>query len=174
MRICYTFSVFGNDAPLFAVAPPCGPCAHEGDGIPRPLTRAALQDDLRAATSHYYGAGKSIAIYAPDWPRRHAPQPVPASAIVVADLSGWPTVRRAITSRSIRARTHAFPAAQSPRQGVRVDYRYGFSAAIGGGEYVRPQVEPSLEDKARFDAHDFATRPPCWNACAITEPVTRP
>lgn len=159
---CYTFSVFGNDAPLFATAPPCGPCAHENDGVPLPLTRARMQRVLSAhppvarVDEHYYGAGRSVAIYAPGWPTKHAPQPIPASAIVVADLSDWAYVapRGTVAVDPERGRI-AFPPAQAPRHGVRVDWRYGFPADMGGGEYARALVEPTLRDASAFDRYDF-------------------
>ena len=38
----------------------------------------------------------------------------------------------------------AFPPGQLPKKNVRVNYQYGFSADIGGGEYNRLLFEPSL------------------------------
>jgi hypothetical protein len=37
----------------------------------------------------------------------------------------------------------AFAPAQLPRKGVRVSYRYGLPARIGGGEYERPMLAPA-------------------------------
>lgn len=163
---CYTFSVFGNDAPLFATAPACGPCAHTDEGLPLPLRRARMQEVVSAhppvvhASDSYYGAGRSLAITAPGWPAKHAPQPIPASAIVVADLTDWAYVARPGTvAVDPELGRIEFPPGQAPRHGVRVDYHYGFSADIAGGEYPRALVEPSLHDRSAFDRHDFADAP---------------
>lgn len=162
---CYTFSVFGNDAPLFALAPACAPCGGDAT-IPLPLKRTRLQtvecsDPPQAQTStDYYGTGRALAIYAPGWPDRNAPQPVPAEAVVVADLADWTYVAKTGTVAVDPERGRiAFPPGQAPRKGVRVDYRYGFSADIGGGEYPRPIVQPSARALALFDAHDFVDAP---------------
>ena len=41
----------------------------------------------------------------------------------------------------------AFPPSQLPRKGVRVSYRYGFPALLGGGEYPRPVLAPAGDSK---------------------------
>lgn len=163
---CFAFSVFGNDAPLYATAPPCGPCAHENDGVPLPLRRARLQRVTGAhppvveTDAFYCGAGRSFAITAPGWPAKNAPQPIPASAIVVADLTDWAYVARPGTVAVDPERGRiAFPPGKAPRHGVRVDYHYGFSADMGGGEYARSLVEPSPRDASAFDRYDFVDAP---------------
>jgi hypothetical protein len=159
---CYTFSVFGNDAPLFADEIACGPCRGDDAGVPMPLSRRALQTivsrhpPVAKTSTTYYGAGRSVAIRAPGWPTKSAPQPIPAAAVIVADLSDWTYVPRAGTVAVDPERGRiAFAPNQPPKQGVRVDYRYGFSADIGGGEYARPLIEPSLTDLSTFHASDL-------------------
>jgi hypothetical protein len=163
---CYTFSVFGNDAPLFALVPACAPCSNDEVHIPLPLERARLQTVVRShpplahTSTDYYGAGRAVAIHAPDWPARNATQPIPAAAVVVADLADWTYVAEpgTVALDPVRGRI-VFPPGQGPRAGVCVDYRYGFSADIGGGEYARPLRQPALRDLALFDANDFVDAP---------------
>ena len=163
---CYTFSVFGNDASLFALAPACGPCADADAALPVPLARTRLQTIVQRhppvarTSSHYYGAGTSVAIHAPGWPAKNSVQPVPVESVVVADLADWTYIAKAGTVAVDPERGRiAFPPGQPPRKGVRVDYRYGFSADMGGGEYARAIVEPSSRDATLFDARDFIDAP---------------
>ena len=61
-----------------------------------------------------------------------------------ADLSGWQYVppSKHIAVDPVLGR-FAFPPGHFPKKGVRVSYRYGFSADMGGGEYARSLFEPS-------------------------------
>jgi len=168
---CYTFSVFGNDAPLFAQVFDCAACStnyggpnlnSKNSGVPMPLRRTRLQEieqrhpPMAKTSGAYYGEHKALAIRAPGWPGKNSVQPIPAEAIVVADLADWTYVAKSGTVAVDPERGRlAFPPGQPPRQGVRVDYHYGFSADIGGGEYARPLIEPSLRDQSQFDARDF-------------------
>jgi hypothetical protein len=138
----FTFSVLGastqlvtNPLPL-PVMGQVGTSAHHPsaqlagpDNVPGFITRRMLADRL----ADYYGPGKSLAIWRDD-----QREPVPLAAIVAADLSGW----------AYRPRQHqvavdpelgriAFGADHMPERGVRVTYRYAFSADMGGGEYPR-------------------------------------
>jgi hypothetical protein len=158
---CYTFSVLGNDAPLYTNPQPDVTPASELT-LPLPIRRPAFQTithehPLQAqASTDYYGAGKSVAIYAPDWPKKGATQPIPAEKIVPADLRNWSYTaqRNSVAVDPVSGRI-LFPAAQLPKQGVSVDYHYGFSADIGGCEYARPMVQPTLEDMSRIQAPDL-------------------
>jgi hypothetical protein len=153
---CYAFSALGNDTQLFnhpqpdtGGAVPSGPSA-----LPVPITRALLEDRLRPdpnrqppiqsiASVEYWGLTKGLALWAPDWPVRGAPQPVPREAILPADLSDWsyeaPRNHIAVDPELGRI---AFPPRQLPRSSVQVSYAYGFAAPIGGGEYERPKLAP--------------------------------
>ncbi len=148
---CYTFSILGNDAPLFN-RPQHAEVSHIPDefDLPVPIRRRAFEqknqfgDGLNVASPDYYGIDKSLVIWAPNWPTKDAPQPVPVSAIVPADLGGWqyrpmpgtiavdPELGRIV-----------FPVRQLPKQGVWVSYNHGFSADMGGGEYSRSFTEPA-------------------------------
>lgn len=141
----FTFSVLGNDAPLFHV-----PSAADDDTaiagpleLPVPIRRRDLAAD-DGASADYYGLDRSLAIWAPDWPVRGAPQPVPRERIIAADLSSW-TTRTPADHIAVDPELgrFAFPARQLPRQSVYVSYAYGFAAPIGGGEYSRPLRQPS-------------------------------
>jgi hypothetical protein len=139
---CYTFSILGNDTPLYnRPQPESEPTQVPGElNLPAPIRR------LRFAQhpADYYGTAASLAIWAPDWPRKGAPAPIPASAVIAADLSGWhyraPKDRVVVDPALGRM---VFPVNQLPKQGVSVYYQYAFSADIGGGEYDRPLSQPA-------------------------------
>jgi hypothetical protein len=159
---CYTFSALGNDAPLYVKAERETEPTHIAEelNLPVPIRRRALEEDLRRAreepgyTSRYYGADKSFAIWARDWPDESADHLVPPRAILVADLSDWQyrPAPNYIAVDPVLGRI-AFPPSQLPRRdperdvrrlrGVRVTYHYGFSADIGGGEYNRALQQPA-------------------------------
>lgn len=156
---CYTFSVLGNDAPLFqrprAEADPTG-IAQERN-LPVPLRRHRFAQrgeraDYAEVSPDLYGEGGSVVVYAPDWPRRGEGMPVARELLVPADLSGWryqvPRGRLAVDPERGRL---LFPASQRPKRGVWVSYQYGFAGDIGGGEY--PRVVPELEHAHRFFVH---------------------
>jgi len=139
---CFTFSVLGQDAPLYRRPLPEAH-AHSLAGernLPVPLRRRALAADL----AQDYGEDASLAIWAEQWAGHDGATTLPASAVVVADLSGWryrpPRGKVAVDPELGRL---MFPPGQLPRKGVRVSYRYGFAADIGGGEYRRPMPEPA-------------------------------
>src|SRR5262249_13072481 len=145
---CFTFSVFGNDAPLYAKydrnATPPGEAS-----LPLPIRRFAFQKIVTPrplateASENYYGAGNSLAIYAPGWPTKNAAQPIPASHVIPADLRTWSYRPKAgtVAVDPVTGRMQ-FPAGKAPKNGVWVSYHYGFSADIGGGEYARVLHQP--------------------------------
>ena len=137
---CYTFSVLGQDAPLFE---PRKTGSGNGDtGFPAPIRRLAFAKHPEL----FYGADKSFAIWTEGWAGFSRTEPVPIEAIVPADLSDWqyaPPLKH-IAVDPVLGR-FAFPLDQDqlPKKGVRVTYHCGFSADIGGGEYARPILDPS-------------------------------
>ncbi|OGB24087.1 MAG: hypothetical protein A3I66_11480 [Burkholderiales bacterium RIFCSPLOWO2_02_FULL_57_36] len=139
---CYTFSVLGNDAPLFikAQAQSAETCVTQEWQVPASLRRRAFESDME----RFYGAGKSLVIWADGWGGSNPHDPLPASAVIAADLSHWQYVppKNYIAVDPVLGRI-AFPPGQLPRKGVRVSYRYGFSADMGGGEYARRLFNPS-------------------------------
>jgi hypothetical protein len=178
---CFTFSILGNDGPLFARGVPESapttiaqeanlPVAIRRRALEHRRSRRRLEIDANealpdpdpageakdappppdepifpiSANEALYGPGMSIAVYAPDWPRRNAPQPVPARRIVPADLTGWRhrAKRGQILLDPVTGRM-VFPDRQAPKNGVWVDYRTAFSADLGGGEYHRQLAQPA-------------------------------
>ena len=131
----YTFSVLGNDAPLFTRPLPEPRPTHiaQETNVPTPIRRRALDADKTS----YYGPGKSFAIWS-DWAGYSPNEPLPAEVILPADLSDWhyapPDGSVAVDPKLGRIQ---FPANQLPKRQVRVSYHYGFSADLGGGEYSR-------------------------------------
>jgi hypothetical protein len=145
---CYTFSVLGNDTPLYNRPQPESDPTHIAEelDLPTPIRRRSFENrvmkdgrlDHTEASGDYYGADKSLAVWVPDWPHKDAPQPIPKEVIIPADLSGWSyrPDRNFVAADPVLGRI-AFPADQRPKEGVRVWYHYAFSADIGGGEYDR-------------------------------------
>ncbi|TCV86741.1 hypothetical protein EDC63_106102 [Sulfurirhabdus autotrophica] len=168
---CFTFSVLGHDTPLYTKAEPETEPKHIADEInlPIPIRRRSLEQriSLRPLKTQvsgiFYGESESLVIYAPDWPTKNAPQPVPAQYVIPADLSDWRyrAHRGQIAVDPVRGRI-AFPTGQLPKRGVWVTYHYAFSANMGGGEYDRPLSRPvafSLYSvtKDKPEAGTFAT-----------------
>jgi len=139
---CFTFSVLGQDAPLFIKRQPSTNASLIARElmVPGRVRRRAFFEHKEL----FYGANSSLAIWADGWNGNDATQPVPADAIIPADLSGWrympPLKSIAVDPELGRI---AFPPSQLPKKGVRVTYHYGFSTEMGGGEYSRPLFDPT-------------------------------
>jgi hypothetical protein len=137
----FTVSVLGNDTPLYV-----RPEANSGSDpealglrLPIPIRRRAF--DLHK--EDYYGEGKSLTIWTGDPNVPETAQVVPASRLVVADLSVWqyePEGDQVVVDPELGRL--ALPSSKQER-GVWVSYQYGFSADLGGGEYDRPLSQPS-------------------------------
>ena len=154
---CFTFSVLGQDAPLYRrPLPEPGP-QHiaEEINLPVPIRRRALE----ARLAQELGEGGSLAIWAEQWAGHDGSRPLPPEALIVADLSGWqyrpPRGRVAVDPVLGRL---MFPPTQLPKKGVRVSYRYGFPAELGGGEYRRTIPRWSAQEAV------YAPGTPGWNA----------
>ena len=158
---CFTFSVLGQDAPLFTRPRPQPPGGVLADELARPLPirRQPLEQHLDC----FLGAAGSVAVWAEGFGNFDPAQPLPAAAVIAADLTDWryqPPLN-AVAIDPVLGRL-CFPPAQLPKRGVRVSYQYGFSAAIGGGEYPRTVAAPSprqvriatdaMEDPALVDS----------------------
>ncbi|MFG2135490.1 hypothetical protein [Streptomyces sp. NPDC048650] len=130
-RSLYTFSILGNDTALVTRPEPEPSASHIAalDNVPAAIRRRRLHDRL----ADYYGPGKSFVIR-----RDGHDTPVPLSDIVVADLSDWRyRPRRGQIAVDPELGRMAFGSRSAPRQGVWVDYHYGFGDELGGGEYAR-------------------------------------
>src|SRR5437899_10077276 len=96
---CYTFSVLGNDTPLYNLAQREVDPTHIAEelNLPTPIRRRDFEKrvmikgllDHTEASEAYYGPGKSLVVWAQDWPKKGAEQPLPAKLIIPADLSHW-------------------------------------------------------------------------------------
>ena len=144
---CYTFSVLGQDAPLYIK--PEVPHDHELISVELSVPDAIRRHPFDRHKERFYGADRSISIWAEGWPGAAVDGLIPASAIVPADLTDWqyapPPQQVAVDPVLGRM---AFPPAHLPKKGVRVGYHYGFSADMGGGEYQRPILDPVWRDQA--------------------------
>ncbi len=160
---CFSFSVLGNDTPLFQRPVAETEPTHIADerNLPLPQRRWRFAErgvlaDYASVAAELYGDGRSVQLWAPDWPAKGQGVPVPREALIPADLSGWGgQVKRGRVAVDPERGRLLFPANQRPKRGVWVSYQYGFAADLGGGEYAR--VTPELEGATRYVVH--ATRP---------------
>jgi hypothetical protein len=153
---CFTFSVLGNDAPLYNnPQSEDEPTDIAGQmNLPIPIRRRAFE----TRKTDYYGEGKSLQIWRRD-ARDTARRPILPDEIVVADLTDWHYLpRRGKVAVDPELGRIAFPPGDWPRRGVWVSYRYGFSADIGGGEYDRPLSQPSQYTLYRVGADEELKR----------------
>jgi len=129
---CFTFSVLGNDTPLYNKPELETEPTHiaEEFNLPVPIRRSFFKENI----DQFYGENKSLNIF-----KGAKKIPVPIEDIVVSNLSNWhyfpPKGKVAVDPELGRI---AFPKRTFPKSGVWVNYHYGFSADIGGGEYERP------------------------------------
>jgi hypothetical protein len=160
----YTFSAIGHNTQLYNRPQSETEPTHiaEEFNLPVPIRRRAFEERVRVqekvlegrewvtkevertqASADYYGPGKSLVIWAPDWPYKNAPQPIPRERIIPTDLSQRiyraPQDKIAVDPKLGRL---VFPPGQLPRRGVKVSYQYAFSADLGGGEYRRALSQP--------------------------------
>lgn len=142
---CFTLSILGQDAPLFTRPTPQPDGASMAEVLSRPMP--IDRQPFSMHTDLFHGPGLSLTVWAEGWGSFSAARPIPASAIIAADLSNWfyvPPLNH-VAIDPVLGRM-VFPTSQLPRRGVRVSYHYGFSANLGGGEYPRRLVDPSPRD----------------------------
>jgi len=154
----FTFSVLGNDAPLFTY--PDRAAAGEL-ALPVPIRRHILARRF----AEYYGPTRSFHVEVGsrvrDTIRR---RPVRIDEFVVADLTDWSyrPVKGTVAIDPELGRL-AFPPGHLPH-GVWVRYHYGFSSDIGGGEYPRrleamPPPPDNQDDEPQSGAHADSAAP---------------
>jgi hypothetical protein len=165
----FTFSVLQNDISLFTYSVPDPELTRiAGElNLPVPIRLEAFQgetikltngNEITIASADYYGADKSLAIWANDWAGNDPAQPIPRRSIIPANLTDWkyepPLNFVAVDPELGRI---AFPPDQLPTKGAWVYYNYGFVAEIGGGEYTRPIIDPSAHalSLSLFRNYDF-------------------
>src|SRR5438132_342488 len=125
---CYTFSILGNDIPLYTRATlqrPTKQIPGELD-LPTPIRRRALQDRQDGesrASEKYYGKDKSVAIWAAGWGDIDPSQPIPRERVIPADLSEWKYRPKAgHVALDPELGRIAFPPGQSPEGDVLATY----------------------------------------------------
>ena len=142
---CFTFSALGNDTPLFVDPKPDADPHHIADevNLPMAISRSLLERRL----PELYGRGRSLQIWVGKSSKGKKEQvrleSIRTEDIIVTDLSLWndypPAGKVAVDPQLGRI---AFPSRRAPKQGVWVSYHYGFSDAVGGGEYQRKIHHP--------------------------------
>ncbi len=148
---CFTFGVLGHNTPLYNKPQPETEPTHIAQelNLPVPIRRRGLEERISQrplktqASADYFGEGKSFVIWAPGWPAKDTPQPIPRDWVIPADLSDWRyRAERGQAAVDPALGRIVFPAGQLPKRGVWVSYHYGFSADLGGGEYNRSMSQP--------------------------------
>lgn len=139
---CFTFSVLGNDSPLYINPEPETDPTHIADefNLPVPVRRRLFKEQK----ARLYGEGKSLQIWL-SGKRKNQPflEPVPPERIIAADLSLWRYLppKGKVAVDPVLGRI-AFPSKKPPGKcDVLVSYHYGFSSELGGGEYDRPLLQ---------------------------------
>ncbi|PPD28828.1 MAG: hypothetical protein CTY21_12975, partial [Methylomonas sp.] len=155
---CFTFSVLGNDSPLFLKPEPeTDPTHIAGElNLPVPIRRRLLE----ARKIDLYGEGKSLAIWLSSKRRNQTIlEPVPPERIMIADLSYWRYLppKHFVAVDPVLGRI-AFPAGKPPGKcEVLVNYHYGFSSELGAGEYPRPLSQHTQHKLYRVGANETFT-----------------
>ncbi len=138
----YTFSVLGNDAPLFNHPVTETGASHlaEEINVPEPIRRRGLHEN----PGSYYGPDLSIEIIKDN-------TVIPLGNIIACDLSNWTRQPPAgkVTIDPVLGRL-AFAAGEAPGSSVKVRYYYGFSADMGGGEYERTASLTAIADETDY------------------------
>jgi hypothetical protein len=139
----YSFSILGNDAPLFVRPVPEPDASHiaEEVNLPARLRREALRDDPAA----FYRPARTLLIWRGEEEDAGPTElnAVPLDRVRVADLTGWRyEVPEGMVAVDPVLGRLAFSREMLPAGDVWVTYHYGFSADIGGGEYPRVLAQP--------------------------------
>ena len=136
---CFTFSVLGNDSPLYLNPEPETDPTHIADefNLPVPIRRRLFEEQK----TKLYGEGKSLQIWLSSTRRNQTIlELVQPERIIAADLSHWRYLppKGFVAIDPVLGRI-AFPSRKPPGKcDVLVSYHYGFSTELGGGEYDRP------------------------------------
>ncbi len=138
---CYFFSPLGNNMQLFTHPKPEEEITHlaEPVNVPMPINRRLLNEHI----DDYYGPCKSLLLSVDGIE-------ISKEKIIVCDLSDWHIQGDNYAIDPVLGRI-ALPENSSSKPEVYVNFHYGFSMEIGGGEYDR---EPS------FDYFDVIKRVP--------------
>jgi hypothetical protein len=147
---CYTFSILGNDIPLYTkVVPRASTVGIPGElDLPVPIRRRAFAEKIEGewrASKKYYGIDKSVAIWVTGWADLGPNALIPRDKVIPADLSEWKYRPKAgYVAVDPELGRIAFPPGQLPEGDVWTSYCYGFGSEIGGGTYDRPILVSTL------------------------------
>jgi hypothetical protein len=178
---CYTFSVLGNDTPLYNLPQPETEPTHIANerNLPTPISRRAFEDRIivdgeikrTQASDSYYG--KSLTICAKGWLKKGSLKAIPRERIIPADLSDWKyeTEPGYVAVDPVLGRM-IFPENRLPKHGVEVSYQYAFSADIGGGEYDRIIPQPDVLAISMIHFADFRDLNALSSRLKTLDPVT--
>lgn len=155
---CFTFSVLGNDSPLYLKPEPEIDPTHIADefNLPAPIRRRLFEEQK----TKLYGEGKSLQIWLSSTRRNQTIlELVPQERIIAADLSHWRYLppKGFVAVDPVLGRI-AFPSTKPPGKcDVLVRYHYGFSSELGGGEYDRPLSQHTLHKPYRVGPKETYT-----------------
>lgn len=152
---CFTFSIAGNDIPLYNRPQPEAEPTHIAEelNLPTPIRRRRFETHK----TDYYGERKSLQIWKgkpmsetiskKDGVKSILPaqrQLLLPEKIVPANLERWDEPEDGYVAVDPELGRIAFSQSLKPTNDevVWVTYHYGFSADIGGGEYERPMSQP--------------------------------
>jgi hypothetical protein len=146
----YSFNVLGIDAPLLTSPPDPGLLTEPDEvDVPAWIRRRWFEANL----DDYYGPHASLCIW-----RDHLDDTglIPVTDIVPADLTEWTyrAGRGQVAVDPVLGRI-AFPPGNAPSEGVWVSYHCGFSADMGGGEYLR--ARPPIGSRRVYRVYTAAT-----------------
>jgi hypothetical protein len=153
---CFTFSVLGNDSPLYVNPEPETDPTHIADefNLPVPVRRSLLETQK----INLYGKGKSLQIWLSSKRRNQTIRElVPPERIIAADLSQWRYLppKGYVAVDPVLGRI-VFPSRKPPGKcDVLVSYHYGFSTELGGGEYERPLSQLTQHKIYRVGAEEI-------------------
>lgn len=138
---CYTFSVLGNNAPLFLKPESDTDPTHIADefNLPVAIRRRLLEDHPH----RLYGEERSFFIWKGVKRGTEIVLEELKEKIIAANLTDWTYLphKGTVAVDPVLGRI-AFPPQHTPKNGVWVSYHYGFSADMGGGEYDRTVSQP--------------------------------
>jgi hypothetical protein len=151
----YTFSILGNETPLYTMPQQEKDSSHiaEEINLPIPITIQALKE----RTEDYYGPNKSLQIWLMPGGQNGSWQLVQPEDLVVQSLKGW---RYRLEPGKIAVDPErglmAFPPGELAKR-VKVSYHYAFSGDIGGGEYQREIFDSSMQAVSTFRKSDLSS-----------------
>lgn len=154
----FTFSVLGNDSPLYLKPEPeTDPTHIAGEfNLPVPVRRRLFEDQI----PQFYGENKSLQIWlCSKRKNQKVVELVSPERIIAADLSYWRYLppKGFVAVDPVLGRI-AFPSRKPPGKcDVLVSYHYGFSSELGGGEYNRPLQQAARHKLYRVGADEALT-----------------